>query len=115
MLGEGGTALSDLEAAARKFQADESREIDLRGLRRVLDSLEGTFCADARRSQVTGAHLADGNATVVTWLSRLCGMSLTSTADRLCVGTQLESLPKIAEALRTGEVSYQSTFALPPP
>jgi hypothetical protein len=59
-----------------------------------------------------GDHLTNGNPTVVTWLSRLCGMSATSTADRLCVGTQLESLPKIADALRSGEISYQSTSLL---
>ncbi len=112
MLGEGGTGLSELRAAVRQFQALEGRELDLKGLGEVLDSLQGTFSADSRRCQETGAHLADGNATVVTWLSRLCGMSATSVADRLCVGTQLESVPKIAEALRTGEISYQSTSIL---
>jgi hypothetical protein len=77
-----------------------------------MDSLECTFSADTHRAQVAGTHLADGNATVVTWASRLCGMSATSVADRLCVGKQLESLPKIAEALRSGEVSYQSASLL---
>ena len=112
MLGEGGTALSKLREAVHQFQADEHREVDLKGLREVMDSLEGTFSADTRRCQETGAHLADGNPTVVNWASRLCGMSATSVADRLCVGTQLESLPRIAEALRTGEISYQSTSLL---
>ena len=112
MLGEGGTALSRLDAAIREFQDSEDRDVDLRGLRRSIDSLEGTFSADTRRAQQTGAHLADGNATVVTWASRLCGMSATSTADRLCVGKQLESLPKLAQALREGEVSYQSASLL---
>jgi hypothetical protein len=112
MLGEGGTALSELGEAVRRFQGFEDRDIDLKGLRQVIDSLEGTFSADTRRAQQTGAHLADGNATVVTWASRLCGMSATSTADRLCVGKELESLPKIAAALRSGEISYQSTALL---
>jgi Domain of unknown function (DUF222) len=109
MLGEGGSALSKLNSAIREFQATEDRELDPKGLRQAIDSLEGTFSADSRRCQETGAHLAVGSATVVNWLSRLCGMSATSAADRLCVGTQLESLPKIAAALRTGEISYQST------
>src|SRR5882762_4425400 len=39
-------------------------------------------------------------------------MSATSVADRLCVGKQLESLPKVAEALRSGEIGYQSTALL---
>jgi len=112
MLGEGGTALSKLRAAVREFQDSEDREIDLKGLRQVMDSLEGTFSSDTCRAQVTGTHLADGNATVVTWASRICGMSATSVADRLCVGKQLESLPKVAEALRTGDIGYQSASLL---
>jgi hypothetical protein len=39
-------------------------------------------------------------------------MSSTSAADRLCVGKELESLPKIAEALAAGEIGYQSTSVL---
>jgi Domain of unknown function (DUF222) len=112
MLGEGGTPLAKLLDAIREFQAREDRRVDLKGLRAGMDALEGEFSAEARSSQVSGAHLANGSAGVVTWLSRLCGMSATSAADRLCVGTQLESLPKIAEALRSGEISYQSTSLL---
>jgi Domain of unknown function (DUF222)/HNH endonuclease len=112
MLGEGGTALTKLNAAIREFQAAEDRELDPKGLRAAIDSLEGTFSADTRRCRETGAHLADGGATVVTWVGRLCGMSATSVADRLCVGKQLESLPRIAEALRAGEIGYQSTSLL---
>ncbi|HEY2599887.1 MAG TPA: DUF222 domain-containing protein [Candidatus Dormibacteraeota bacterium] len=112
MLGEGGPALAKLEAAVVEFQAAEDRKPDLKGLRKVIDSLEGTFSADTRRCQLSGAQLVDGSATVVNWASRLCGMSASSTADRLCVGTQLESLPHVAEALRTGVISYQSTSLL---
>src|SRR3977135_3211474 len=104
MLGEGETALSKLSAAIREYQVCD-RELDPKGLREAIDSLEGTFSADTRRCQETGVHQTNGNPTVVTWLSRLCGMSATSAADRLCVGTQLESLPKVAEALRTGDIS----------
>jgi hypothetical protein len=39
-------------------------------------------------------------------------MSATSTADRLCVGKQLESLPKLADALRRGEIGYQAASLL---
>src|SRR6267378_498005 len=112
MLGDEGAALAELQEAVHKFEAQEDRPINLKGLRVVIDSLEGVFSADTRRCQQTGTHLADGSATLVTWASRLCGMSATSTADRLCVGAQLESLPMIAEALRTGGISYQSTSLL---
>src|SRR5882762_2562083 len=109
MLGEGGTALAKLLEAIREFHAREDRRVDLKGLRAGIDALEGEFSAEARCSQVSGDNLVDGSATVVNWISRTCGMSATSAADRLCVGKQLESLPKIAEALRVGQISYQST------
>jgi hypothetical protein len=112
MLGEGGTPLSHLQAAVREFQAREDRRLDLKGLRAVIDALEGEFSVEARSCQETGTHLADGSATVVTWISRLCGMSASSAADRLCVGTQLESLPKVAQALQSGQIGYQSTSLL---
>src|SRR6202165_4266513 len=104
MLGQGGTPLSDLEDAARCFLQRGERGVDLKRYRAVIDALESDFAAEAPPFQETGAHLADGNATVVTWISRLCGMSATSAADRVCVGAQLEALPKIAEALSSGEI-----------
>jgi hypothetical protein len=39
-------------------------------------------------------------------------MSVTSAADRLRVGEQLESLPKVSAALAAGEIGYQSTSLL---
>jgi hypothetical protein len=112
MLGEGGTPLSDLEDAARCFLQRGERGVDLKRYRAVIDALEGDFASEARHVQETGAHLADGNATAVTWISRLCGMSATSAADRVCVGAQLEALPKVAEALSSGEIGYQSASLL---
>jgi Domain of unknown function (DUF222) len=105
-------AIGELEEAVRKFQARDDRRVDPKRLRAVMDALDYEFAVETRDCQVTGTHLADGSAGVVTWLSRLCGMSATSVADRLCVGKQLESLPKIAEALRAGAISYQSTALL---
>jgi hypothetical protein len=96
----------------REFQDREDHRVDLRDLRGVIDALELEFAVEARRCQESGTHLADGTATVVTWIGRTCGMSATSAADRLCVGTQLESLPKIAEALSSGEIGYQSASLL---
>jgi hypothetical protein len=112
MLEAGGDSLAELQKAIRKFQGRQDRRVDPKGLRQCIDALEGESAAEARAAQVAGDHHAGGNQTVVGWLSRLCGMSATSVADRLCVGKQLESLPKIAEALRTGEIGYQSTALL---
>src|SRR5438445_783386 len=62
MLGEGGTPLSRLQAAAREFQeAREERGVDLKGLRGVIDGLEAEFAHDARVAQRSGDHLVGGN------------------------------------------------------
>jgi hypothetical protein len=112
MLGVGGKDLSELQSAVARFQAREERPVDLQGLRAAIDALEAEFAGEARRVQLAKEHLADGSATLVTWLSRLCGMSATSAADRLCVGTQLESMPRVAQALSSGEIGYQSASLL---
>ena len=93
MLGEGGTALSRLQAAVREFQVREERQVDPRDLRVIIDALEGEFSANARECEKAGEHLVSGNITAGSWIARTCGMSITSAADRLCVGEQLESLP----------------------
>src|SRR5712691_2901782 len=111
MLGEGGTPLDKLRAAVRELRTwDEP--VDNKELRVVIDSLEGLFSTNARRSQLAGEHLAGGNITAASWIARTCGMSINSAADRLCVGEQLESLPKVAGALSSGEISYQSASVL---
>jgi hypothetical protein len=111
-MGEGGTPLSKLQAAVRDFQALEERRVDPRGLRAAIDALESEFSTEVREVQNSGDHLVNGNITASSWISRTCGMSLTSAADRLCVGEQLQSLPKIAAALSSGEIGYQSTSVL---
>jgi hypothetical protein len=112
MSGVGGAALSKLQAALREFQAREDRQVDNKGLRAVMDALEGEFCANARSSQQNGEHLVGGNITAASWIARTCDMSVNSAADRFCVGEQLESLPKVAAALASGEIGYQSVSIL---
>src|SRR5258708_25239355 len=99
MAGEGGTPLSKLLAAIHEFQARDDRRVDAKGLRAGIDALEMEFACEVREVQRSGDHLLDGNITAASWISRICGMSLTSAADRLRVGEQLESLPKLAAAL----------------
>jgi uncharacterized protein DUF222/HNH endonuclease len=111
MSGEGGTPLGKLQAAVREFQACDER-VDPKELRVVIDSLEGVFSANARRSQLAGDHLIAGNITAASWIARTCGMSISSAADRVCVGEQLESLPKVAAALSSGEISFQAASVL---
>jgi Domain of unknown function (DUF222) len=111
MLGEGGTPLSRLRAVVCELQAwDEP--VDVKELRVDIDALEGVFCAKARESEKAGEHLVAGNVTAASWIARTCGMSVSSAADRVCVGKQLEDLPKVAAALGSGEISFQSASQL---
>src|ERR1700704_1876530 len=112
MLGEGGTPLSEFQAAARKFLARDERDLDLSEYRAVIDSLDGDFSAVAREKQRSGEHLVGGNIPAASWIARTCDMSINSAADRICVGEQLEALPKVAVALASGEVGYQSVSIL---
>src|SRR6202022_4540535 len=114
MLGEGGTPLDTVLAAIREFQAREldPSEDDLPRLRAGMDGLEKEFSAMARRAKQRGDHFLSGTATAATWISRTCNMSVTAAADRLRVGEQLESLPKVAAALSSGEIGYQSASLL---
>jgi len=111
MLGEGGTPLSELEAAIHVLRSCDS-DIDPKQLRAAIDALEGVFSAVVSRAKARGDHLIGGNISAASWISRTCAMSVTSAADRLCVGEQLQSLPKIAEALSSGEIGYQSASVL---
>src|SRR5258708_9171181 len=114
MLGEGGTPLEELVGAIRKYQARDldPENDDLRSLRAGMDGLESEFSAMARRAQQRGDNFLSGTATAATWISRTCNMSVTAAADRLRVGEQLDSLPKVAAALSTGEIGYQSASLL---
>jgi hypothetical protein len=112
MSGEGEKALSEFEAAAREFLARGLRSVDPKRYRAVIDALDGDFSAVTRDAQRAGEHLISGNITAASWIARTCGMSVTSAADRLCVGAQLEELPKVGAALSSGEISFQSASAL---
>jgi hypothetical protein len=106
--------LSRLEDAVREFQQGEPEpsDEDPKRMRAVIDALELGFSSMARRGQKRGDHLVNGNITAASWIARTCNMSVTSAADRLCVGEQLESLPKVAAALASGEIGYQSASVL---
>src|ERR1700736_1202066 len=113
MLGEGGAPFAEFQAAARKFLARTERGgVDLAEYRSVVDALDGDFGSEARDAQKAGAHLVSGNISAASWIARTCKMSVTSAHDRLRVGEQLESLPKVAAALASGEIGYQSASQL---
>jgi hypothetical protein len=113
MVGVGVTSLSKLEEAIRDFHRDhQAFDDDPKRLRAAIDALELEFSSMARRAQQRGDHLVAGNITAASWISGICGMSVPSAADRLCVGEQLESLPRVAEALTKGDIGYQSASVI---
>src|SRR5712664_1262552 len=113
MVRAGVTPLSKLEAAVRDFHRNhEPSDDDPKRLRAAIDAMELEFSSMARRVQQRGDHLVGGNISAASWISRICGMSVPSAADRLCVGEQLESLPMVAEAVSRGEIGYQSASVI---
>src|SRR3981081_3880701 len=113
MLGEGGTPFAEWLEATRVFLARGERgDIDLAEYRGAIDALDGDFGSEARAAQKAGAHLVDGNISAAFLVARTCKMSGTYAHDRLRVGEQLESLPKVAAALASGEIGYQSASQL---
>jgi hypothetical protein len=48
----------------------------------------------------------------VGWVAETCAMSRNSASDRLCVGEQIDSMPKVAQALNAGEIGYQSAAVI---
>src|SRR5256885_5896276 len=114
-----GNILQTLKTLIGELRDCDVSELDdpavaeaMRDLRTVLDAGEGVFSTWARTFQRRGGHLLDGAPTAVSWLTHYCKLSSTSAADRLCVGKQLESLPKVSEALASGEIGYQAASAL---
>jgi Domain of unknown function (DUF222)/HNH endonuclease len=113
MSGQGEVCLEEVEATVRAFLARKERgHVDLKRYRGVIDALDGDFSAEAREAQKAGEHLVAGSITAASWIARTCGMSISSAAARVCVGEQLESLPKVAAALSSGEISFQSASVL---
>ena len=104
--------LQALEDAARDFERDADLDfVDPRRLSAVIDRLQGALCTVVSRGRKRGDHLLAGQSAC-SWVASQCQMSKTTAADRLCVGDQLSNLPKIAEALNSGQIGYQATAVM---
>jgi hypothetical protein len=101
-----------LEAAVRVFELEaEDDFVDPGRLAAVVDRLKGKLCRVVHASRKRGDHLLEG-CSAVTLVSIDCKMSRTSAADHLCVGQQLQSLPRVAEALSSGQIGYQAASVI---
>ena len=104
--------IDQLEAAAADFEANADFDfVDPKRLAAVVDRLQGDLCKVVHRAKQRGDHLLAGR-TACSWVAKTCGVSTNSAADRLRVGKQLESMPRLAEALSSGEIGYQATSVI---
>src|SRR5256886_9450758 len=93
---------------AARFAADVDLDsVDLSQLTGIINRLECVRSKAAHRASVRGAHLLVGKSAC-SWVASECQMSKASAADRLCVGKQLEKLPRLAGMLSCGEVGFQA-------
>lgn len=102
-------ALAD---AVRVFQRDADLDfVDPGLLSRLIDSLQGTLSAALHQATKRNEHQLTSQSAC-SWAATQCQMSKSAAADRLCVGEQLESMPRLAEALRSGEVGFQAAATI---
>src|SRR3954469_13257543 len=104
--------LQVLEQAVADFQHQADLDfVDPGEFSKLVDSLQGTLCAVLHRARKNGQHLLAGK-TPTSWVAQTCGLTPSAASDRLCVGEQLASLPRVEQALTSGEISYQSAAVI---
>src|SRR2546428_11905104 len=98
--------LLNLESAITDFdrQADDDF-VDPRRLSAAIDRLQGKLCRVVAAAKKRNQHLLTGQSAC-SWVARECHMSKTAAADRLCVGSQLCSMPIVAAGPGLGESGF---------
>jgi hypothetical protein len=104
--------LQALEDAVGLFQSQADLDfVDPRRLATVVDRLQATLCEVLYRGRKRGDHLLSGR-TPTGWAVQTCSSSPSVASERLRVGEQLEEMPRIAEAVTSGELGYQSAAVI---
>ena len=103
--------MEKLRAAVLELEAEDADRIDLRELSALIDRLQAKLCLVAHRAATRGDHLLEGR-TPTGWVKGACRVSGPAAAERLRIGEQLQSMPRIAEAARRGEIGYQATAVI---
>ncbi len=85
--------------------------LDVRELSAHIDRLQAILCRELHEATRRGDHVLEGK-TPNAWAASACRVSASSASDRLCVGEQLNNLPRVAEALRSGDVGYQAAAVI---
>lgn len=92
-------------------ELDAQSGLDVRQLGALIDRLQGILCRELFEATRRGDHLIEGK-TPNAWVRTVCRVTSSSAADRLCVGEQLAELPRVAQALDSGEIGYQSASVI---
>src|SRR5688572_22516213 len=95
--------------ATTSWQTAHERLVTLAARRAGLDAEEGAALLLALRSEV---HLKLGFGSFQEYVERLFGYGPRFVAERLRVAQALEGLPALAEALRSGAVSWSAVREL---
>src|SRR2546430_7493911 len=100
--------MQDLRAAIERLEAEGAAFLDLKELASLVDRLQGLLCQALYEGKKRGDNLIEGK-TPCGWVKATCRLSASAASERLRVGEQLEAMPRVAEAMRGGEIGYQST------
>jgi hypothetical protein len=103
--------LDQLETAIAELEDFDEAVLDPKRLSILIDRMQIKFCRVVDHGKRNGDHLLTGMSPV-GWVAETCAMSRNSASDRLCVGEQIASLPKVAQALSAGQIGYQSAAVI---
>ncbi|TMF17139.1 MAG: DUF222 domain-containing protein [Chloroflexi bacterium] len=99
--------MEKLRAAVAQLETEDPDFIDPRELSSLIDRQQAKLAEVVHRGAQRGHNTVEGK-TVHGWVASTCRLSGSGASDRLRVGAQLEKLPRIAAALKSGEIGYQA-------
>ncbi|HKU39586.1 MAG TPA: DUF222 domain-containing protein, partial [Polyangiales bacterium] len=92
--------------------SDEAVERELTTLMGHLNAGNYRFLVLLAEFERRGGHVGIGLASCAHWLSWRCGIGLVAAREKVRVARALEGLPRVADAMRRGVLSYCKVRAL---
>ena len=105
--------MSDVLRGLERFvcEVERSDDLDLAAFSSLIDRQKARLAQLSRAAVERGEHEVTGRSSV-SWVATTCSMTPTSASDCLCVGEQLGEMPKVAAAVRSGDIGYQSASVI---
>lgn len=79
---------------------------DLIQMRQVIDILEVEFAEVSGAFAATDEYEIQGSVSPIEWIRHNCKTSGRTAADRVCVGEQLDRLPRSVDAVEDGRIGF---------